>query len=134
MQFFLVVQGVALFIFTSSVMATVNVIDDAGNMVSLSQPAKRIVSLAPHVTELLYAAGAGQLVVGTVEYSDYPPAAKNIPRVGSHNAFDLENILSLKPDLVMVWETGTVKQSVEKLRELGVPVYSSEPKKLADIA
>ena len=114
--------------------AAVSVTDDAGLVVTLAQPAKRIVSLAPHVTELLYAVGAGDLVVGTVEYSDYPLAAKKIPRVGSHNAFDLERIIALKPDLVVVWESGTVKSPVQKLRQMGIPIYSSEPQVLEDIA
>lgn len=108
--------------------------DDTGNVVTLRQPAKRIVSLAPHVTELLYAVGAGGLLVGTVEYSDYPLPAKKIPRVGSHSAFDLERIVALKPDLVMVWQSGTVKSPVEKLRQMGIPIYSSEPHVIEDIA
>jgi iron complex transport system substrate-binding protein len=114
--------------------AAVKVTDDAGGIVVLQQPAKRIVSLAPHVTELLYAAGAGDAIVGTVEYSDYPPSAKKLPRVGSHNAFDLERIIALKPDLVVVWQSGTIKSPVQKLRQMGIPIYSSEPKVLEDIA
>ena len=98
--------------------AAVSVIDDAGNTVSLKQPAKRIISLAPHVTELLYAIGAGDSIVGTVEYSDFPPPAKKLTRVGSHNALDLERIIALKPDLVVVWQSGTVKSPVEKF---GIP-------------
>ena len=93
--------------------AAVSVTDDAGLVVTLTESAKRIVSLAPHVTELLYAVGAGDLVIGTVEFSDYPPSAKMISRVGSHNAFDLERIIALKPDLIVVWQSGTVKSPVQ---------------------
>lgn len=118
----------------STAQAEVRVVDDAGNTVTLPQPAKRIVSLAPHVTELLYAAGAGGSLVGTVEYSDFPVAAKKIPRVGSHNAFDLEKIIALKPDLILMWQSGTVKGPVEKLRQIGIPIYASEPHILEDIA
>ena len=110
------------------------VVDDAGNHISLSQPAKRIISLAPHATELLFAAGAGEFIVGTVEHSDYPLAAKKIPRIGSHNTFDLERIVALKPDLIVIWQSGTAKAPVEKLRALGLPVFASEPQTLPDIA
>ncbi|MGB9354304.1 MAG: cobalamin-binding protein, partial [Azonexus sp.] len=58
--------------------------DDSGHEVRLKAPAKRIITLAPHATEILYAAGAGERLVGTVEFSDYPPAAKKVPRVGSY--------------------------------------------------
>ncbi len=114
--------------------ASVSVKDDAGNTVTLAKPAQRIISLAPHVTELLYAAGAGNRLVGAVEYSDYPEAAKSLPRVGSYNAVDLERIIALKPDLVVVWQSGTLKGSVQKLRQMGVPVFASEPQTLEDIA
>ena len=115
-------------------MATISVTDDAGNRLTLAQPAMRIISLAPHVTELLFAAGAGEQLVGTVEHSDYPQAAKNITRIGSHNAIDLERIVALKPDLIVVWQSGTAVAPVEKLRQLGLPVYASEPETLQDIA
>lgn len=110
------------------------VTDDAGNKVTLLQPAKRIISLAPHVTELLYAAGAGDRLVGVVEHSDYPPAAKKLPRVGSYNALDLERIVALRPDLLVMWQSGTLQSPVQKLRKMGIPVYASEPRKLEDIA
>ena len=64
--------------------------DDTGHSVRLKAPAKRIVAIAPHLAESLYAAGAGDRLVGTVDYSDYPPAAKTVPRVGSYDRFDLE--------------------------------------------
>ena len=75
----------ALTLLCSVASAAITVTDDAGKTVTLKAPAKRILSLAPHVTEQLYAAGAGDAIVGTVEYSDFPEAAKKIPRIGSHN-------------------------------------------------
>ncbi len=93
-------------------------------------PAQRIVSLAPHVTELLYAAGAGGKIVGTVEYSDYPPQAKALPRVGDNQRLDLERILALHPDLIVVWLHGSAQRQLEQLRRLGIPMFYSEPKKL----
>jgi iron complex transport system substrate-binding protein len=114
--------------------AAVSVIDDAGRTVMLREPARRIVSLAPHATELLYAAGAGDDVVGVVEYSDYPPAAKHIASVGSGIALDLERIVRLKPDLVVAWESGNSATQIARLRELGIPVFESEPRDFATIA
>ena len=108
--------------------------DDGGREVRLKAPARRIVTLAPHATEILYAAGAGDRLVGTVDYSDYPPAAKAVPRVGSYERLDLEAIAALKPDLVIAWETGNPAGQVEKLRALGLKVYASQPNRMEDIA
>ncbi len=118
----------------ANVYADIRLVDDAGNTVSLENPARRIISLAPHITELLYAVGAGGFVVGTVSYSDYPEAAKKLPRVGSYNAFDLEAIMALQPDLVVAWKSGNPDGPVKKLQELGIPVYFSEPQALEDVA
>jgi iron complex transport system substrate-binding protein len=108
--------------------------DDGGHEVRLKGPARRIITLAPHATEMLYAAGAGDRLVGTVEYSDYPPAAKKVPRVGSYDRFDLEAISALKPDLVIAWETGNPAAPVEKIRALGLTVYASQPNRMEDVA
>ncbi len=114
--------------------ADVSVVDDAGRTVTLAAPAQRIVSLAPHVTELLYAAGAGKYIVGTVSYSDYPAAAKKLPRVGSYNAFDLEAIVALQPDLIVAWQSANPAAALEKLQALFIPVFFSEPRQLEDVA
>ena len=108
--------------------------DDGGQTVVLQQPARRIISMAPHVTELLYAAGAGERIVGTIRYSDYPPSALAIPRIGDSFVLDSERILSLKPDLIIVWLHGNSQGQLDQLRRLGIPVFSSEPRRLADIA
>lgn len=114
--------------------AEIRLVDDAGRSVSLKQPAQRIISLAPHLTELLFAAGAGSRVVGTVEYSDYPPAAQGIARVGDSAQLDLERIVALKPDLILVWQDGNAQRQLEKLLQLGIPVFYNEPRRLPDIA
>ena len=108
--------------------------DDAGRTVRLAAPARRIVSLAPHITENLYAAGAGSHIVGVSAYSDYPAAAKKLPRVGSAASLDLEAILALKPDLVIAWDSGNQAGQLAKLRALGLPLFVSRPLKLGDIA
>jgi len=114
--------------------AQIAVTDDRGDTLTLKRPAQHIISLAPHITELLFAAGAGTRVVGTVEYSDYPPVARAIPRIGNYGAVNLEALLALRPDLVVVWGSGSPQALMQRLRDLGVPVYVTEPRKLADIA
>jgi len=108
--------------------------DDTGREIRLKAPAKRIITLAPHATELLYAAGAGDRLIGTVEYSDFPPAAKKVPRVGSYDRFDLEAISALKPDLIIAWETGNPAAQVDKLKALGLTVYVTQPNRMEDVA
>ena len=114
--------------------ASVGVRDDYGGEVVLRAAAQRIVSLSPHLTELLYAAGAGSRVVGAVEYSDYPPQAKALPSVGGEAGIDLEAVLALRPDLVVAWPNAGSLKAVSRLGELGLPVFRSEPRTLEDIA
>jgi iron complex transport system substrate-binding protein len=114
--------------------AEVMVEDDLGNSVCLEQPANRIVSLAPHLTEMVFAAGAGNKLVGVVSYSDYPPAALNIPIIGSYNNINYEALVALQPDLVLVWNSGNGQELAERLEGLGLTVFVSEPKRLPDIA
>lgn len=113
--------------------AQIKVTDDLGHTVRLPAPAERVVSLAPHATEMLFAAGAGDRLVGAVSHSDYPPAARSVPRVGDYNAVDLERIVALRPDLVIAWHSGNGAGLAARLRTLGLTVYESEPRQLADI-
>jgi iron complex transport system substrate-binding protein len=113
--------------------AAVTVKDDDGNTITLQKPAQRVISLAPHVTELLFAAGGGSHVVGVVAYSDFPEEAKKIQQIGSNREVDLERIMALKPDLIVVWRHGSSERQIEMVRKLGVPLFHSEPQKLADI-
>lgn len=112
----------------------IEVIDDAGSRLRLAQPAKRIISLAPHLTETLFAAGAGERVVGSVEYSNYPPAAAAIARVGSYSQIDLERVIALRPDLIIGWQSGNAAAHLDRLRALGFPVYVSQPDRIDDVA
>ncbi len=114
--------------------AAVEVDDELGHRVRLDQPAARIVSFAPHITELLFAIGAGDKIVGVVKHSDYPEAAKRIPEVGDNRAADLERIVTLRPDLIVAWlHAGSMKQ-LDRLRSTGIPVYYSNPQTLEAIA
>jgi len=113
---------------------SISVRDDYGSEVVLQAAAQRIVSLSPHLTELLYAAGAGSRVVGAVEYSDYPAQARSLPRVGAEAGIDLEAVLALRPDLVVAWPNAGSLRVVNRLAELGLSVFRSEPRALEDIA
>jgi iron complex transport system substrate-binding protein len=93
----------------------------------------RIVSLAPNLTEIAYAAGAGAALVGTVEYSDYPEAARGLPRVGDGWRIDLEQVLALRPDIVLAWTSGTPARTVEQLRTTGLRVVEVPTFRLADV-
>lgn len=106
--------------------------DDTGQVLTLQSPATRIVSLAPNITELLYWIGAGELIVGADEYSNYPEAARAIPRVNNHASANFELILSLAPGVVMGWQSGN-GQLPERARALGLPVFVIEPQRLEDI-
>ncbi|MCX7148538.1 MAG: cobalamin-binding protein [Rhodocyclales bacterium] len=114
--------------------AGIVVTDVSGITIKLAAPARRIVSLAPNITELLFAAGAGDRVVGNIDYGNYPPAAKALPKVGGASSLDLEAIVALKPDLVMAWESGNSPASLSRLRTMGLNVYVFEPKRIQDIA
>jgi iron complex transport system substrate-binding protein len=124
----------ALALAVGSAHAAITVLDDAGNKVTVPKPAQRIISFSPHVTELLFAAGGGARIVGAMNYSDYPEAAKTIPLVGSNSQVDIERVLALKPDLLIVWQSGNTARQLEQLRSLGIPIFYSEPHKLDEVA
>ncbi|MDO8863583.1 cobalamin-binding protein [Haliea sp. E1-2-M8] len=111
----------------------VSVVDFSGRTVTLPAPAQRIVALAPHIVENLYSAGAGDRLVGVVSYSNFPQAARSLPQVGSFNAFSLEQIVAARPDLILMWGSGNGAGALEKLERLGIPIYVSELRELADI-
>jgi iron complex transport system substrate-binding protein len=114
--------------------AAITVRDDDGNAVTLQKPAQRVLAMAPHVTELLFAAGGADKIVGAVTYSDYPEAAKKIPRVGDNRQIDMERVIAMKPDLIVIWMHGASERQIDMLRQLGIPMYHSEPLKLDGIA
>lgn len=94
----------------------------------------RIVALAPHLVEMLYAIGAGEQIVATTEHADYPQAAQNIPRIGGFYGIQIEKLLSLKPDLVLVWDGGNQAKDIDKIHAFGIKTYHSNPKTLDDVA
>jgi iron complex transport system substrate-binding protein len=114
--------------------AAIEVTDAAGNSIRLEHPAQRIISLSPHLTENLFSIGAGDRLVGTVSYSDYPEAALKVPRVGSYNQLDLEGIIAKQPDLILAWHSGNPTTQVQRLENLGFKVFYSESRNFADIS
>jgi iron complex transport system substrate-binding protein len=97
-------------------------------------PAQRIVSLAPHLTELAFTAGAGDRIVATVEYSNHPDAARNLPRIGDAFRVDLERLVALQPDAVLVWESGNPAPIIERIRALHLPVVAFQTQRLEHVA
>ncbi|MDC2890109.1 cobalamin-binding protein [Psychrosphaera sp. G1-22] len=97
------------------------------------KPATRIIALAPHIVESLFDIGAGDKIVATVDYADYPVEALDIPRVGGYYGIQMEKILALKPDLIIVWKGGNQDADIAQLEKLGLPVIYSEPTSLSGV-
>ncbi|WP_323753352.1 cobalamin-binding protein [Marinobacter sp.] len=116
------------FAFLPCAFSEVCAVDDAGRRLCLPSPAQRIVTLSPGATELVFAAGAGEKVIAGVNYSDYPPAALELPRVGTHTRIDLEALVALEPDLIVTWVTGNPPEQIALLKELGLPQFAIEPR------
>jgi iron complex transport system substrate-binding protein len=126
--------GALLLIVCTDYAGAVTVRDDSGQTIELAHPARRVVTLAPNLTELVFDLGAGERVLATVQFSNYPDAAKRIPRIGSSGSLNLEAMLAYRPDLVLAWRSGNNPQQIETIERLGIPVYRSEPQRLQDIA
>ncbi len=107
--------------------------DEVGREVSIPFPPKRIVSLAPNITEILFSLGLDEEVVGVSIHCNYPDKVKNRVRVGSYINIDFERVISLKPDLILATGAGNPREVVEKLETLGFPTYVIFPKKFDDV-
>ena len=123
-----------LFVTITTQATSINVNDYANRSVTLQQTAERVIALSPHIVENMFSIGAGSLLVGVVDHSDFPNQAKQITRIGGASSFSLEKILSLSPDLVIVWASAAKNSIVEKLTSLSIPVYVDNPRTLVDIA
>lgn len=128
--------GIVCLIFLSISMqsfAGISLLQADGSTLELKTPAKRLVTLSPHLAELVFAAGAGKNLVATVQYSEYPEAAASVPRIGDAFRIDVERILTLSPDLVIAWESGNPRQALSQLVSLGIPVWSVEIREPGEI-
>lgn len=126
--------AIALASFSSALAATIRLPQADGTMLALERPAASLITLSPHLTELAFAAGAGGRVIAAVAYSEYPPDAARLPRVGDAFRLDLERILTLRPDLVLAWESGNPRPAVARLQALGLPVWLIEIRSPGEIA
>jgi iron complex transport system substrate-binding protein len=129
-------RGVALLLaaLATAPSAAVQVKDDRGVVVDVTAPPARIVALSPHLSEIVFAAGAGAQLAAVVRFSDYPEQARRLPQVGDASRIDLERVLTLKPDLILAWQSGNPAGDLERLEQLGLRVFVSEPRRLPDIA
>lgn len=114
--------------------APIRVVDDAGFTLEFVRPPQRIVSLAPHLTELLFAVGAGGQVAGVDSTSDYPESVVGLPRVGGYSRVNVERILALKPDLVVVWLGGNRPADIHALKAVKLPLLQTRATRIDDVA
>lgn len=114
--------------------SNIEVLDFAEKSVVLRRPAQRIVALAPHIVENLFSIGAGDRIVGVMQYSNFPEQANDIEIVGSYESVNFERILDLDPDLIITWQTGNSQSSIQRLADLGYPIYIDQPDSVNDIA
>lgn len=128
------VLALALALAAGHAPAAIVVPDERGTAVSLAAPARRIVTLAPHLAEIAFAVGAGDRVVGVSSFSDFPPEAKRLPVVFDWGRVDYERVLALRPDVVLAWRSGTPALQVERLEHLGLKVVVTEVHRFADVA
>jgi iron complex transport system substrate-binding protein len=108
-------------------------VDDAGRRVELPRAAQRVVTLAPNLTEFVYAVGAGNTLVGTMDTSNFPEEAKRVPRIGDYQRLDVERIVSLQPDLILVWHHGNQGRELAQLEAAGLRLFYLEPRRLDDV-
>ncbi len=125
--------GACIGITTWGAAMAVVVVDDRGQNFEFTKPPQRIISLAPNLTELLFAAGAGSRVVAVSEHSDYPADALALPKVANALGVDFERVLDLQPDLVIAWLSGNGRRVVDRLEHLGIRVFATEPRRFADV-
>ena len=121
------------FIFLQSIAFGREMLDQVGRPVTLPEHPKRVVSLVPSVTEMVYDLGAGELLIGATQYATSPPAALELPRVGSYIHLDVEKIVRLEPDLCLAVKDGNPKHIVDRLVSVGIPVFVVDPRTLEEI-
>ena len=114
--------------------AHVGVTDDWGREIVRKEEATSVVSLAPHLTELVYSAGAGERLIGVSAHCDYPPQAATLARVADYRSIDYERLVALAPELVLVWGAGLKHAALRRLEALGMDVWVSQPKSFGDVA
>lgn len=123
----------ALWLLCAGHAAAYRLVDDSGQTLTFSRPPQRIVSLTPHLTELLFAVGAGAQLAGVDSASDYPPQALRLPRIGDYSRVNVERVLALQPDLIVAWIGGNRAVDLHALMHLGIPVLQTRADRLDDV-
>ena len=129
--FWLVVAGVTFLLYLQVDAKTV--VDQMRRRMMIDTP-KRVVSLAPSITEIIFALGQEDRLKGVTAYSNYPPAALTLPKVGTYIRLDLERIVALNPDLCIAIKDGNPKAAADRLTELNIPVYAVNPRNIETVA
>jgi iron complex transport system substrate-binding protein len=123
----------AALVSVASFAEAITLTDDAKQRITLTKPAQRIITLAPSLTELAFAAGAGDRIVAVSAYSDYPASAKKLPQVSDASGVSFESLLTLKPDLVLAWKSGNRASDLQRIRDFGIPVFAVEIERMNDV-
>ncbi len=129
----LAIIGIFL-IFNNAYSKPVELVNSDQSITQLTSTAEKIVTLSPHLTEMVFAAGAGDKIIAVVDWSDYPPAAQSLPRIGDAFRVDMELLLKLNPDLVIAWQSGNSAAMLDKITALGIPVWKTELRQLHEVA
>jgi iron complex transport system substrate-binding protein len=124
---------VAVILFTCITVAAKKVNDQLGRQIEVPSNPQRIVSLAPSITEIIFQLNQGSRLKGATQYSNYPPQALSLPKVGSYIRLDLERIIALEPDLCMAIKDGNPKEIVDRLQSMQIPVYVVDPRNLETV-
>jgi len=128
------IAALVLLLASTNALGAVELTQPDGSVLTLPGPAESIITLSPHLTELAFAAGAGSRVIATVEYSEFPSAARSIPRIGDAFRLDMEKILTLRPDLVVAWQSGNPATAIDRLQSLGIATWLVEIRRPEEIA
>src|SRR5437762_6318345 len=127
------VAAFALFAAVSAAAHALQATDDRGVTISLVRPAWRMVTLAPHLAEIAFAAGAGAKLAGVSSFSRHPAEAQRLPVVASYGRVDVERLIALRPDLVLAWKSGNSPLQIDRLERIGIRVFVTEARRLDDI-
>ncbi len=129
----ILIMAAFLFIVISAPSDARIVTDQLGRQVTVTDKPRRVVSLAPNITEIIYALGQENLLKGVTLYSDFPLAAVKLPKVGSYVQLNLEKIVALKPDLCIAIKDGNPRVVARRLESLKIPVYAVDPRNLETV-
>ncbi|WP_019029427.1 cobalamin-binding protein [Colwellia piezophila] len=117
-----------------SLLLTLLLISSSAYAQLTNQQKPTIIALAPHIVEMLYDVGAGEQIIGTTAFADYPEQAKAIPRIGNYVRLQLERVIELQPDLIIAWKSGNPSDDLARLEQLGFNIVYSQPHTFEDIA